>query len=466
MANMARSMGGPAISADQVKQVSVLFQNVRESASLGGDAGVDAAHCVAYSARPQHLHQSAHLAAFLPSLLFSFSSPPPHLTELSLAPPLHFLPTQMQSKMSSGEVDMNASIDQMARNPGMMNQMKQQQSNSEQYMLSGATGLKAQGNKLVKTKPAEAAKLYNKAIKNLTETGAISAAATTLMKACRLNLALCYLNTDKLDDAAKVCSTVLSTHPGDTKALYRRGLAYEKLSKLPESLRDFAKSAALSPSDVTVQQARDRMQTLVDALPEDEREPAKEETASNPAAKTPEELMSMSPAEAAAASMPASSSAAPTPDEMIRNNPEMAAAAQKMAAENPDMMAKMQEVMMKSGVAPGAAASDPTAMRKMQETMAKEMASNPGMAESMKSMVSSMPAEARQEMMKVRSGKKKVKSYLRYLLLVFFSFLFSLFSFLFPLSSFLLHHRHSFNSDVCECGFSPLLLDGNRPKQK
>ena len=87
MANMARSMGGPAISADQVKQVSVLFQNVRESASLGGDAGVDAAHCVAYSARPQHLHQSAHLAAFLPSLLFSFSSPPPHLTELPLAPP-------------------------------------------------------------------------------------------------------------------------------------------------------------------------------------------------------------------------------------------------------------------------------------------------------------------------------------------------------------------------------------------
>ena len=170
----------------------------------------------------------------------------------------------------------------------------------------------------------------------------------------------------------------------------------------------FAQSAALSPGDVTVQQAKDRLQTLVDALPEDEREPAEDEAAvaaaaaapSNPAAKTPEELMNMDPAEAMAASMPAA--AMQSPEEMMRSNPGMAAAAQKMAAENPDMMAKMQGVMMKSGVAPGAAASNPAAMQKMQKEMAKEMASNLDMAESMKSMVSSMPAEARQEMMKVR----------------------------------------------------------------
>jgi len=301
---------------------------------------------------------------------------------------------QMQSKMSSGEVDINPMIDQVAKNPGMLDQMKQQQSASEQYMLSGATELKAQGNKLVKTKPAEAATLYNKAISNLTETGATSTAAATLMKACRLNLALCYLNTDKPDDAAEVCSTVLSSHPKDTKALYRRGLAYEKLRKLPESLHDFAKSADLSPGDDTVQQAKTRLQALVDALPEDKRKPAVEEAP----APAPEPT-----APATAVKSAASTPAAKTPEEMMKENPEIAAAAQKMASENPEMVAKMQEVMMKSGVAPGVAATNPAAMKKMQAEMAKEMASNPGMAESMKSMMSSMPPEARKEMMKAQT---------------------------------------------------------------
>jgi tetratricopeptide (TPR) repeat protein len=292
----------------------------------------------------------------------------------------------MQSKMASGEVDINKQMDAAAKNPGMLKQMQQQQNASEQYMLSGATTLKEQGNKLIKTDPNQAAKLYIKAITNLTETGATSPTATALMKACRLNLALCHLNTDNSDKAVEVCTTVLGTHSSDTKALYRRGLAYEKLGKLPESLRDFQTSSKLSPGDVTVTEATGRLQALVDALPEEDREPE--------AAPAPP------PAGAAAATPPAAANQM----EMMKDNPAMVEAAEKMARENPEMVSKMQQMMMKSGVNPGAAGADPSSMKKVQEEMQKEMAANPGMAASMQNMMSSMGPEARAEMVKAQAN--------------------------------------------------------------
>ncbi|UKJ87940.2 hypothetical protein MACJ_000382 [Theileria orientalis] len=62
-----------------------------------------------------------------------------------------------------------------------------------------------------------------------------------LRLASNLNLAMCYLKLDvpaSLNKAVSCCTSALSISPGNTKALFRRAVAYEKLNDFDNALND------------------------------------------------------------------------------------------------------------------------------------------------------------------------------------------------------------------------------------
>ena len=117
--------------------------------------------------------------------------------------------------------------------------------------------------------PSGAASCYRKAIANMTETGADSTAANTLMKACRLNLARCPLETTTnvkggMMEADELCTTVIADDPGNYKAEYRRGLAREKMGNPCGSLADLEVALkAAPPTDSAVLAAVKRVKAQV-----------------------------------------------------------------------------------------------------------------------------------------------------------------------------------------------------------
>ena len=74
-----------------------------------------------------------------------------------------------------------------------------------------------------------------------------SSEAADLRKACRLNLASCYLNIGRNRDAATLCSDVLDGESNNRKALYRRGQAYAAMGDAKRAVPDLEAALAASP---------------------------------------------------------------------------------------------------------------------------------------------------------------------------------------------------------------------------
>lgn len=68
-------------------------------------------------------------------------------------------------------------------------------------------------------------------------------------ESCYLNLAMCWFKLDKMDKCIDNCGECLSINPGNSKALLRRGLAYERERKLDEALADAKQSLKHAASE-------------------------------------------------------------------------------------------------------------------------------------------------------------------------------------------------------------------------
>lgn len=71
-----------------------------------------------------------------------------------------------------------------------------------------------------------------------------SVAAAQLKTKCMLNMASCQLRLGKNQECIDVCSEVLSTHPDNVKALYRRGQARLVLKQKDSAIADLRKALA------------------------------------------------------------------------------------------------------------------------------------------------------------------------------------------------------------------------------
>ncbi|KAM3175839.1 hypothetical protein ACTXT7_007742 [Hymenolepis weldensis] len=77
------------------------------------------------------------------------------------------------------------------------------------------------------------------------------------------NLAQCYLNLNKYNEAVQAANKALCICPTDTKALYRRSLAYEKLGELKESIVDAKKLIQLEPNNKAIRDLIRRVELCV-----------------------------------------------------------------------------------------------------------------------------------------------------------------------------------------------------------
>lgn len=292
-----------------------------------------------------------------------------------------------QKKMSDGSVDMG-NVAQQARtvadNPAMLNQMKQQQASQSDYMTAGAQSLKMEGNELFKAKNYDgAASCYRKAIANMTETGADSAAANTLMKACRLNLARCLLETTTnvkggMMEADECCTAVIADDPGNLKARYRRGLAREKMGNPRGSLADLKVALKAAPKDTAVATAVKRLNAQVAELP----------------AETFEEIDEIDDAEPT----PAAESAAAEPEPAKPNAKTPVAAKAKVAA--PVKAKPKASSAAGPAVPPGNPMANPMANPEMMKRAAEEMRKNPNAMAQAKDQMANMDAATMKRMMK------------------------------------------------------------------
>ena len=116
------------------------------------------------------------------------------------------------------------------------------------YMVTGANGIKEEGNALHRQgKFAEAAEKYQAAKRNLE--GNDSAAALQVKKSCSLNLASCYLKTGQHDLVVEECGLVIRDDAHNLKALYRRGQAYAALGRHSMAESDLAAAQRVNPQD-------------------------------------------------------------------------------------------------------------------------------------------------------------------------------------------------------------------------
>ena len=129
------------------------------------------------------------------------------------------------------------------------------------------------GNERFKTgKHSAAARRYSKALKCLISISPLHISdeekqqAAQLKMACLLNLAACQLKLNAFHNACKNCSKVLETHPGNLKALYRRGQALMFMNDLDLARQDLTEAQTLDPNNRAVNdmlkqlQSRDRQQ--------------------------------------------------------------------------------------------------------------------------------------------------------------------------------------------------------------
>ncbi|VDK31557.1 unnamed protein product [Taenia asiatica] len=77
------------------------------------------------------------------------------------------------------------------------------------------------------------------------------------------NLAQCYIKLCSYDEAIKAATEALKILPSDTKALYRRSVAYEKIGNLKDSIVDAQKLVQLEPNNKAVKDLIHRVESCV-----------------------------------------------------------------------------------------------------------------------------------------------------------------------------------------------------------
>lgn len=65
---------------------------------------------------------------------------------------------------------------------------------------------------------------------------------------CYSNITLCYLKKEEFEHVVTFASRVIENDRENTKAHYRRGVAYKKLKKYDESIRDLERAKLLDSS--------------------------------------------------------------------------------------------------------------------------------------------------------------------------------------------------------------------------
>ena len=134
--------------------------------------------------------------------------------------------------------------------------------------LECASHHKVIGNERFKTgKHCAAARRYSKALKYLISISPLCASneekqeAAELKMTCLLNLAACQLKLNAFHKACKNCSKVLETHPGNLKALYRRGQALMFMNDLDSARRDLKEAQSLDPNNRAVNDILKQLQS-------------------------------------------------------------------------------------------------------------------------------------------------------------------------------------------------------------
>lgn len=170
-----------------------------------------------------------------------------------------------------------------------------------------AESLKNEGNALYKDKKYQlAVQKYQEAVGRLSNIDIDSrqdkAQLWTLMDACRLNMAQCFLNDRDYLRADDLCSVVLCRGP-NYKAYFRRGTARMQLGRLERAEKDLIKAAKIESNDAYIKAALQKCRQMLDKQAK-----AKEMAALKAAKKAAEAKL----AEAAAADAAAAAAAATT----------------------------------------------------------------------------------------------------------------------------------------------------------
>eukprot|EP01024_Parvocaulis_polyphysoides_P073901 TRINITY_DN9533_c0_g3_i2.p1 TRINITY_DN9533_c0_g3~~TRINITY_DN9533_c0_g3_i2.p1 ORF type:complete len:449 (+),score=54.60 TRINITY_DN9533_c0_g3_i2:134-1480(+) len=119
----------------------------------------------------------------------------------------------------------------------------------QKYMQQGAVALKEEGNALHKLGNfSGAADKYEQALNKLGDL-INSSEVADLSKACRLNLASCYLKLARDQECVQICDDILQVDRENMKALYRRGQALGNLGRYSAATTDLKHAKRLVGSD-------------------------------------------------------------------------------------------------------------------------------------------------------------------------------------------------------------------------
>ncbi|KAK9792261.1 hypothetical protein WJX73_001096 [Symbiochloris irregularis] len=287
---------------------------------------------------------------------------------------------QMQRQMGSFSPDMMQQSMQMFQNmtPDQRAQVQRQAQGitpeqraamTQQAGISHpeAQRLRAEGNNLHKAGSYKAAsEKYEAALKEIS--GKDGEEASTLRKACRLNLSSCYLNIGKYKACVEHCSAVLRDDRGNSKALYRRGQAHMAEGSYGEAVKDLKGAVKhCSPGDRPViqeklQAAQEKAGSRIDDDDSDDDDSSIEDMpALSREQPTRIEEISTAPGTSSQQSGPAFGNGAiprPTAEQMkemsarMRENPDMMRQMFDMSPEQMQQMAAASGMAMPPGMTP------------------------------------------------------------------------------------------------------------------
>lgn len=129
---------------------------------------------------------------------------------------------------------------------------------------------KLAGNARVKAGDHQAAlDFYHEALQALDAADCQDAALRSTLAS---NQALCLLQLGRASEAEERASAALAADSGNSKAVYRRGVARLQLGDGPGAFEDLQKAIRLEPQNRDVRQKYDEAKTLADAMPADSKE--------------------------------------------------------------------------------------------------------------------------------------------------------------------------------------------------
>ncbi len=83
-----------------------------------------------------------------------------------------------------------------------------------------------------------------------------------LRRTLKLNLAVCLFKRSEWKETAKLCGEILKETPGQTKALYLRGVSFAKLDKCEDAIKDLGQVVAATPDDTKAKAEFDRLMKM------------------------------------------------------------------------------------------------------------------------------------------------------------------------------------------------------------